>query len=675
MLPSRAHSQRVAPTMISAFRKKLTSWLMLGFLLLALLAIVVTGFGTGGVGGLPAPGTQAADTLAEVNGEEIKADELESELRNALRRAQQQNPGADVGQLIAAGAFEALLDQLIVGRLLYAFGEDQGLIVTERMVDQLIVSIPAFRNFAGQFDDSTYRTALAQQNITEPDFRRQLRNALMQQQLQVPIGIGARVPESVTVQYASLMLERRRGTIGVIPNEALSAGIAPSDQEIAQYYARNRARYQVPERRVLRYAIVGRDQLAAAARATDEEIGAHYRENQARYAGAETRNLQQIVLPSEAEASAFVGRAGAAGANFAAAARTLGRSAADINLAAQSRDQLAALTSPDIAGRAFGAAQGALIGPVRSLLGWHVIRIESINRATPRPLEAVRGEIAAEIERRKLEDALHGLVTRVEERVDQGASFDDIVRDERLTAVETPPLTTAGAAPGVQYQAPPELAAILRGAFQMDPDDPDPAFETLTPNERYAFVSVARTIPAAVPQLQQIAAQVRADVIRQRAWERARALADRIVAQINGGIPAARAFAAAGVRLPAPEAVNARRLDISQNAQIPQPLTMFFSVPARRARAFAAPNGAGWYIVHVDERIPGQASCPQGQSAEQNEGCRLIQQARAEFNGVAGNEYVDQFARQVQQGAAIERNEEAIARLRQRLIAETIAAE
>lgn len=661
--------------MISAFRKKLTSWLMLGLLLLALIAIVVTGFGTGGMGGLPITGTQPADTLATVDGDEIKADELERELRSALLQAQQQNPEADLGQLIAAGAFESLLDQLIADRALHAFGEDQGLIVTDRMIDRVIANIPAFRNFAGEFDDSTYRTALAQQNLTEADFRRQLRYALMLEQLRVPVGLGARVPESISVQYASLMLERRRGTIGVIPNEALSAGIAPSDQEVAQFYARNRARYQVPERRVVRYALIGRDQLAAAARATDAEIAAHYRENQARYAGTETRNLQQIVLPSEAEARAFVGRAGAGGANFVAAAQALGRSPSDIALSAQSRDQLAELTSPEIAGQAFAAAQGALIGPVRSQLGWHVLRVEGINRAAPRPLDAVRGEIAAEIERRKVEDALHALVARVEERVDDGATFDDIVRSERLAAVETPPVTAAGTAPGAQYQAPPELAAILRGAFQMDGDDPVPAFETIAPNERYAFVTVARTIPAAVPPLPQIAAQVRADVIRQRAWERARALAERIVARIDGGVPAGRAFAEAGVRLPAPQAVNTRRLDIAQTRQVPQPLMMFFSVPARRARAFPAPNGIGWYIVHVDERTPGQASCPQGANEEQNEGCRLIQQARGEFNRVAGTEYVDQFARQAQQRVSIERNEEAIARLRQSLLAGTVAAE
>jgi peptidyl-prolyl cis-trans isomerase D len=660
--------------MLKIFRKKLTSWLMLGVLAIAVGALVMNDFGAGGLGGGAGPSGGTGDTLVEVDGEEIKADELERMLRRQLATAQRQNPDLDMATLLGAGAFDGLLNQLVVGRAIWAFGRDQGLVVSDRMIDRMIANIPGFRNFAGQFDDSTFRQVLAQENMSEADLRRELSTVLMQQQLQAPIGLGARAPESIAVQYASLMLERRRGSIGVVPLEAVSQGIAPSDAEVAAFYARHRARYQVPERRVLRYALIGRDQIGAAGRATDAEIQAYYRDNAARYAGTETRTLQQVVLPDEAAARAFVGRAGG-GANFAQAAQQANFSAADIALGAQSREQFASLTNEQIAGQVFGAAQGALIGPVRSELGWHVVRVESINRANARPLESVRAEIVTEIEGRKAQDALHGLVTRIEERVEGGASFEEIARADGLNVVETPPVTAAGATPGVQYQAPAELAGLLRGAFQVDPEDPIPGVETITPNERYAFLSVARVIPAAVPPLQQIAAQVRADVVRQQAFERARALAERIAARISSGVPAARAFAEAGVRLPAPQPVNARRLEIAQNREVPQPLVMFFSVPRGRARAFAAPNGTAWYIVHVDQRIPGQATCPrQPAGSPPAEGCQLIQQARAEFNGQAGNEYTEQFAAAVRASVSIRRNEEAIARLRQRLQAGTIAA-
>ena len=58
-------------------------------------------------------------------------------------------------------------------------------------------------------------------------------------------------------EYANLMLERRRGTIGVVPTQALAAGINPTPAEVAAFYQRSRASFTIPERRVIRYAMIG----------------------------------------------------------------------------------------------------------------------------------------------------------------------------------------------------------------------------------------------------------------------------------------------------------------------------------------------------------------------------------------------------------------------------------
>ena len=652
--------------MLRSFRSKLTSWLMLGFLGLAILSLVFTdmGGGLGGLGGLGGQ-PQGRETLVEVGGEEVDAAELERLIRRQLEQARQQNPELDIGQFIAAGAYDGILNQMIVARALAAFGRAHGLVVTDRMIDRVIANIPEFRNFAGQFDENSFRATLARQNMTEQQLREEIGNFLMQRQLQMPIGLGARMPESVAVQYASLMLERRRGTIGVVPVDAMSQGIAPSPQEIAAFYQQNRTRYTIPERRVLRYALIGAEQVAGQAAATDAEIQAYYRQNAARYAGSETRALHQAVFPDEAAARAFAARVRGGTSFEQAAGENL------IRLESETREGYAGVTSQPLADAVFTAAQNAVVGPMAAGGRWFVVKVQGITRANARPLESVRAEIATAIEARKREDALAALITRLEERAQDGASFEEIVRQERLTMVETPAVTGAGQAPDAQWQAPPELQPLLRGAFQIDADDPIPVIETITPNQRFAFVSVARVLPAAVPPLQQIADRVRADVVRQRANERARQVAARIVERINSGVPAARAFAEAGVRLSAPQPVNAQRVEIAQRGQqVPPPLAMLFAIPEGRARQLQAPNGTGWFVVHLEQRTPGQASCPPGQNAQQqqaNEGCRLIQSARQEFNGQAGTEYTEQFARAAQQGIAIERNEEAIRNTRRRL--------
>jgi peptidyl-prolyl cis-trans isomerase D len=653
--------------MLRAFRSKLSSWLMLAFLGFAVLAIVVTGFGTGGVGGLPSGGSDSSETLVEVGGEEIRSDRFEALLRNQLNQARQQNPQATMAMLLAAGGFERMLNSTVTQRALWAFGRGQGFIVSDRMIDHAVTSIAGFRNFAGQFDPNAMRQQLQAAGLTEQQMRQDIALSLMQDQLQLPIALSARMPESIVAQYASATLERRRGTVATIATERLIAGIAPTDQEVAAFYAQNRRRYTIPERRTVRFAILGRDQVAERARATDQEIAAFYRANQARFGGSESRTLQQVVLQDEAAARRLAAQV-RGGTAFAEAAARADFSASDITLGAQTREQFANVSSPEVANAVFGAQQGAIVGPLRSELGWHVVRIEGITRSAGRTIEAARAEIATEIERRKIQEALADLVTRIDERVGNGETFDEVARAERLSVVETPPVTASGAAPGAQWQAPAELAQLLGSAFTIDADDPEPAVETLTPNERYAFVSVARVVPPTVPPLQEMRDRVRTDLIRQRAGERAQAIARRIVQRINSGTPARQAYAEAGAAVTiAP--IDGRRVDIMQvGAQTPPQLQLLFGTRPGRAVPLAAPNGAGWFVVHVEQRIAGQATCPRGQEAAgAQEGCQAIRAVRRELDRTVGSEYADQFARGAQNSVETQRYDEAIARLRQRL--------
>jgi peptidyl-prolyl cis-trans isomerase D len=656
---------------MKSLRSKLTSWLMLAFLVLAVGAIVITGFGTDGMGGLPGGGSstqRGGETLAKVGGEELKSAEVEAVLQRQLREIQQQNPDVTMEQLLASGAYESALDQLITRRAIWEYGREKGLVVSDGMIDGVLISIPSFQNAAGQFDDATFRQAIQRLNLTEAEVRREIAYELMERQLQEPLARNVAPPEPIALQYASLLLERRRGLIGVVPNAAVAAGIAPTDAQIAAHYQQNRARYTVPERRVLRYALIGPEQVAASARATDAEIAAYYRQNQARYAGTETRNLLRVRLPDEAAAQRFAA-AVRGGANFAAAAAPAGFSATDVQLNGQSREQLTGLTSAEVAGQVFGAAQGALVGPVRVPDGWLVIRVEAINRTAARPLEAVRGEIVTAVEQAKTRAAIADAIGRLEERIANGESFEEVARAQGLTVVETPPITAAGAAPGVQWQAPAELPAIVRGAFMVDPEDTEPTVETLTPDERFALVSVARVVPAAVPPLPQIREQVRQDVVRQQASQRARALADRIAAAINGGTPPARAFAGAGVALPAPQPIEQKRIDLLRRGrQVPPPLAALFSLPQGRARAVPADDGV--YVVTVTERIAGQASCPPGAQpagAQPSEGCQAVQGARGDLQAQMGREVAEQLARAARNSVEVERYEDAIRRTRQTL--------
>lgn len=640
-------------------KKKIRNFTMGAILFVSLVAMVITGFGTDGMGGLGGVGGGAASgaTLAEVDGRDVTETEVSQQVNRLYARAQAQQTELTMEAFLAQGAFDGILNELIIGEALFAFGEDQGIAVSDRMIDRVIVNIPQFRNFTGQFDEATFRRAIAQQSMTEREVRQDIARTLMARQLAQPIGGRGFVPDGVIREYANLQLERRRGTIGVIPAELMAQGLQASPAEVQAFYRANGARFTIPERRVVRYAILGPEQIGAAGQATEAEIVAYYRQNQAAFAASETRNLQHVVLQDQAAAQAFLQRV-RGGASFADAAAQAGFAASDIAFANQTRAAFAGETNPEVAAAAFAAAQGALVGPVRSELGFHVARVETINRVPARPLEAVRGEIAQRIEQRKRREAVDALITRVEEQLADGASFEEIARAERLAAVATPPVTAAGQVPGnAQYQAPPELTPLLTSAFELDPDDLEPVVEALGP-ERFALVGVERVIPAAPPPLPQIQDQVRQALLLQKGQQRARAVAQQLVARINSGTAPAAAFAAVQPRPPAPETVNLRRFEMMRaGEQAPPPLLALFSLPEGRAQLVEAPDGAGWFVVHHAERTPGNAASDP----------RAIASVRAELIRATPDELSQQFFRAVERTVGVERNESAIREARQRM--------
>jgi peptidyl-prolyl cis-trans isomerase D len=638
--------------MLSFFRRGVMAKIMLAVLFISLVAIVITGFGTGG-GGLGDLGGLRAGAAATVGGERLTSDEVKDAAQRQFERIRQQQPELDMASFLRGGTLGEVVEQMIDVLASKVFGRDQGLGVSRKMVDSEIAGVEAFQDVTGKFDESAFRRILAQERLSEKQLRDDLETRLIQRQLLLPAAGSAFVPNGLAFQYASLLLESRTGTVGAVPTQAMGVGAEPTDAELAAFYRSNQARYTIPERRVIRYAVFGPENVAGQAQAGEAEIQAAYNQNAA-YKARETRSISRVVMPSQQAAQAFAAKL-AGGKSFAAAATEAGFSPADTALPNQTRQDLAGKTSPAVANAVFGSSQGANIGPVQSPFGWIVARLDSINVTAARPLAAVRAEIAAQIQQRKTQDALNDLASRLERAIGEGSSFEEIARQQKLAVRETPPVTAAGASPeNAAWQAPPEVRPLLEGAFALEPGE-DPAVETIQENQRYALVAVPRAIPAAPPSLTQIRERVKADLIVRRASERARAVATSIVAKINAGVPPAQAFAQAQVKLPPTQTITATRRDLAKGgAQVPPPMAMMFSLPRGKARILAAPDGRGWFIVYLEKVVPGNAAKePQ-----------LMDSVRGQFAQIVGDEYARQFTRAMRKGLDVRRNEEAIRKLR-----------
>lgn len=634
--------------MISFFRRFLKSWLALAVLAIVMVAFIITGVGTqdmGSIGGI------SGDAVAEVAGKPIHSAEAANRVRLTLDQARREQPGLDIAAFVGGGGVDGTIDQLVSARAVEIWARKQGITASDRLVDGDIASIGAFKGPTGKFDETVFRAALAQQRISEKQLRDDIAGDAIRRQLLLPASAGARAPTGVVTPYAALLLESRTGLIGVVPSQTMASGSPPSDAEVATWYSRNIARYTVPERRVLRYALLGKEQLPAA-KASEAEIAAFYQQSAVLYGAKETRTLSQVILPGEAAAKALAAKA-KAGASLAQAARGAGVEA--VTLAEQSRARYAGTSSAAIAAAVFAAPQGSIAGPIKGALGWYVVKVDAVKEAAARPLDAVRGEIAAAIEKQKLEDALSAKVTAIEDAIAEGSSFDDVLKAEQLTAVTTPALLANGGAPDQpDWKAPPELPPLLKASAELTSDD-DAIVETIAANERYAIVKVERVVPSAPAPLAKVREQVLRDLTGKRASERARAVATAIMAKANAGVPLDKAFAEAAVRLPPVERASGRQMDLSRPDQpVPPPLALMFSMAKGKTKLLPVPGDRGWFVVQLVEVVPGDAGkAPQ-----------LVEATRQQFNRVLAEEYGAQLTAAIKKELGVKRNDAAIARLK-----------
>lgn len=659
-LSTRAGSLKATPflaisgcLMLNSFRR-LSKSKAGAFLFALFIAAVALGFAAADVRNTGLGGGATGDTVAKIGKHKIGYAELQQRVQRTFENARRERPELTIQQFVRQGGVDRTLQQMADSIALEQFARAQGFGVSRKMEDGLIASAPAFKGLNGQFDQAAFEQFLQQQRVSEKQLRADLARDLYINQLIVPVTGAALAPRTLALPYASMLLEQRTGRVQFVPAAAFR-GAAPTDAELADFYRRNAARYTTPERRVVRYALLSRGAYEAAAAPSEQDIAAAYNANKAAYAPKETRTISQVIVPTEAQARQLTQRV-SGGTAIAEAARGVGLES--VTLVDQSRDDYARASAPAVAQAVFATPQGQVAAPARSSLGWHVARVDKVTTVAGRSLEQARVEIVEKLRREKAATAWAEAIAKIEDAVNDGSTFDEVVAANKLQAQATPPLLADGRAPDGGAAPTPEIAAIMKSGFSMEAGD-DPVVEQIVPDQTAALVKTEQVVAAAPKPLAQIREQVAADFLADRGLVQARRAAEQIAARANGGTALAQAISGAGAALPAATTVSGQRGELLRgDGQATPQLNALFTLGRGRARAVPAADRGGWYVVALENVVAGNAmAAPQ-----------LIDNTRAQFAPVLGQEYGAQLAAAARQSVGVEINAAAVARLKSELI-------
>jgi peptidyl-prolyl cis-trans isomerase D len=640
--------------MISSIRSLINSKFGAIFAL-AFIGLIAIAFALGDVSGSGNFGALSGGNVARVGNKNITLSELNDSLENQLRAERQNNPTLDMTQFVDGGGLDSTLAQLINRYAITVFGEKYGVAVSKRLVDSEIRKIPGAMGLDGKFSADAFRAFAQQIGVSEKAIRDDLTQNLFAQQILPAAASGPAAPDGMALPYASLMLEQRTGQIASIPATAFLPTRPPSEAVLAKFYSDNAARFTIPEKRAVSYAIFGRDIIAQRAKPSEADIAAYYKANAAQFAASQTRNISQVIVPTEAAAKSVVAQV-AAGKSLSAVANELGLSVT--TTASVTKDSLTNSTTAAVANAVFAAAQGSVATPARGKLGWTVIRVDAINNVAAKSLAAARADIEKELLKTRSEEMLTEMTAEIEDAFADGATISDVAKQNGLTVNTSPKLLATGQdISNPAYKPIPEMAAMLPAAFQMETNGEAQLIE-LVPGEKFAMIAVSDFEEAAPPPLNGVRSIVQQQWALSEGAKGARAAADALRKAADAGQSLQTALAAAGIKGAQVERLSGTRADISREGQpVPPPLSMMFAMKKGTAKILAAGGDRGWYVVHLNDIIKGDA----------RGNVPMLMARKQELTGILQQEYAAQMIVSAAKTAGVEKNEGGIEELRTRL--------
>ncbi len=405
--------------MLTSLRKTTGNWFTRIFLF-----ILVISFAVWGVADFVT--NTAEPPLARVAGATISAQEFNNDFRRELFRLQQQyGPEFSTAKAREMGFDREVLRQKLVGIMFDRESENLSLTTADQTIAQNIRENASYRDSLGEFDKNIFQRALKDNGFTEKEYMRRARMDMTRRQLIAAITAGTVAPQKLVATLYSLREEQRTADLLHIPQNAIGKIPNPADAELEAFHKANEALFTAPETRSVTYVTLRPDDLAEGITPDEKDLREQYDARLAEFTVTGMRNLQQFVLPDEAAAKAAHDKI-KAGKDFAAVARQAsGMNEKELELVEVTKD----LLPVEIAGAVFALKEREVSAPLKSPLGWHLVKITAVRQERIQPFEEVRKTISEDLALARATDLAVERANQLEDARAGGASLEETAKE------------------------------------------------------------------------------------------------------------------------------------------------------------------------------------------------------------------------------------------------------
>jgi peptidyl-prolyl cis-trans isomerase D len=471
--------------------------------------------------------------VATVGDQSIRADSLQKALQPALERLRTQfGTAIDAQQAKQLGILDTLLGQLIDRSLLDQEAARLGLEVSDATIRSTIYDNPAFKGSDGKFDRQLFNQLLVMNHLSEDQLVAGLRHDIPRGDLLQAITAGMDMPRPVVDVLYRYRQEKRVADIVAFPVAAVTDVGQPSDDELDKFYKAHPDLFRAPEYRSFTLASLTPADLEQTSAIADDKLRKEYEKQKDEFETPEQRDIQQILAPSEDKAKEAEA-ALAAGKDWKEVATTIaGQDPDTIDLGLLNRKQI----PHELGDVAFELPLDQPSQPIKSPLGWHILRIVKITPATTQSFEEAKPKIEAGLKLQDATDHIDKIGNQADDALAGGAALADVAAKYGLKTITIADADEGGHDPeGKPVALPVASDEVLKTVFATDRGDTSRIIDTK--DDSIFAVHVDKVTPPQVRPLAEVKDKAiagwQAEQKRQSATKQAEALAAAVTPDLS----------------------------------------------------------------------------------------------------------------------------------------------
>ncbi len=491
----------------------------------------------------------ATDTVAVIDGQEIRADEFRRTYQAQLQAYRSAYAGKMSEQLLKQlGIDQQILQQMVDERAALAEARRLGVRVSDEEVAQRIYAIPGFQENGAFIGMPRYQQVLQAQRppMTPSEFEEGVRRSLIVEKLRAALTDWLAVSDKELEQEYRRRNDKVKLAVLTFSADRYRSEVTASDADVSSYFDAHKADFRILERRKVKYLLIDVDVLRTKITVPPADIERYYNDNIEQYSTPEQVRASHILLRTEGKDDGAVKakaedllKQAKGGADFAELAKkysedeTNAKDGGDLDFFGRGR------MVPQFDQVAFAMEPGQISDLVKTEYGYHIIKLTDKKSGASRALDQMRQQITEQLVSERAQAQATSLAETLDKQIKKPADLDAAGKAQGLLVQETgffakdEPILGVGPAP-----------AMTTRAFELKPGEVSSALPT---GRGFVFETLTAQQDAYLPKLDEVKERVRDEVVKQRAREMAKQKAAELAARLKSAPDFEKAAKAAGV--------------------------------------------------------------------------------------------------------------------------------